>query len=141
MAKVTEAIFAAFIFFIGAFALYVTFLWTHAPPTLDLEQRVIERKVAAGSDLIVHNIFDRPLDCASWWHRYIYNVDGMQIQGLSEFRPSGAPAEYKRALRIPERTKPGRASYQSTILWECNWVQHLFPKEVDLPSVELQITP
>lgn len=140
MALLAEWLFFAFIGTNIAFVIYVLILWSDRPPELAIKGRVENPVVKAGADLIVHNRLARPVDCASWWHRYIYDADGTQIVGFSEYRPIAAPQEYKRTIRIPDgSTKPGKATYQATIFWECNWVQHIWPKEVDLPSIEIEI--
>jgi hypothetical protein len=138
------AVFAQWIFFLFisanlVFLAYFFMLRAEQPPLLDLPGRVAKTTIKAGDDLVIHNKFDRPIKCASWWHRYIYDDGGMQILGLSEYRPAGAPQTYNRTIRIPDHTRLGRASYQSTIFWQCNWVQQVWPKEIDLPSIELNI--
>lgn len=140
MAAVTEWLFFGFIATIIIVVIYVAILWKQSPPQLVLEGRVENTKVKAGADLVIHNRFAEPINCASWWHRYVYDSNGMQVLGFSEFRPAGASQEYKRTIRIPDgSTKPGKATYQSTIFWECNWIQHIWPHEVDLPSIEIEI--
>jgi hypothetical protein len=141
MAKMMQVLFGLFITIVIIFVVYVLILVSEKPPQLDYVHRVSQTKVKRGSDLVIYNKLDRPITCASWWHRYLYDEAGVQVVGFSEYRPAGSGAEYSRSIRIPSEMMIGRATYQAAIFWECNWVQHLKPYEVNLPTIQLQITP
>jgi hypothetical protein len=140
MEVVAEIVFFVFIGSLLVSAATIYQLYHESPPTLDLGVRIETPVVKRGGDFVVRNEFDRPVDCASWWHRYIFDDHQAQVQGFSEYRPADATRSYLRAIRIPSMVSPGTYTYEATILWHCNWVQVLAPKEVHLPTITFQVT-
>jgi hypothetical protein len=140
MEVVAEIVFFVFIGSLLVSAATIYQLYHESPPTLDLGVRIETPVVKRGGDFVVRNEFDRPVDCASWWHRYIFDDHQAQVQGFSEYRPADATRSYLRAIRIPSMVQPGTYTYEATILWHCNWVQVLAPKEVHLPTITFQVT-
>jgi hypothetical protein len=136
-----ECVFLVFIVSISVLLLTVVWLYWQEPPHLDLAFRLQTPVIKRGGDLVIRNNLDRPVNCASWWHRYIFNSSGTQMMGTSEYRPAGSPQEYVRSLRMPALVEPGIYTYDSTILWHCNWVQALAPKEVQLPELKFEVVP
>jgi hypothetical protein len=139
MALVAEWVFFLAIAAVIMSVILVVKLYNQPPPTLSLANRIENPKVKAGGDLVIHNIFNRPVDCASWWHRYIFSESGIQVQGFSEYRPADTTEAYIRAIRIPPITPPGDYFYEATIVWHCNWVQTLVPKEEKLPTIKITV--
>jgi hypothetical protein len=139
MAVFAEWVFFSFILAIMISGVLVVYMYNQPPPVLNIETRAPITTVKAGQDFIVHNIFDRPVDCASWWHRYIFDDSQAQVSGFSEYRPADATPSYVRAIRMPSTLSPGKYTYEATIVWHCNWVQSLIPKEQKLPPVVITV--
>lgn len=139
MEVIAEIMFFAFVASVLMSAITIYYLYHQEPPSLDIRARLETPIVRRGEDFVVRNEFDRPVDCASWWHRYIFDDHEAQVQGFSEYRPADATKSYLRAIRIPSMVPPGRYTYEATILWHCNWVQGLAPKEVHLPTIAFQV--
>jgi hypothetical protein len=105
MEVVAEMVFFVFIGSLLVSAATIYQLYHESPPTLDLGVRIETPVVKRGGDFVVRNEFDRPVDCASWWHRYIFDDHQAQVQGFSEYRPADATRSYLRAMRIPSMVR------------------------------------
>ncbi len=139
MELIAETVFFIFVASIFMSAMIIYELYHVAPPTLDIVHRLVTPVVKPGGDLIIKNDFDREIDCASWWHRYIFDSNQAQVQGFSEYRPVDAAHTYMRSIRIPPTVSPGTYTYEATVFWHCNWVQAITPKEVHLPTITFKV--
>jgi hypothetical protein len=140
----------------GIFSILVALAWLayEPPPIEDLVRTLQTPEVAPGVKLIIHSRYRSVKRCQSILYRDMYdgyrddeNMTGKRVRSESELRPRAVgqvsnPGEWfdiVRSIDVPNIATPGQGTFNTVIVWECNFMQRLFPYTETLNPIRFTI--
>lgn len=113
-------------------------LYLERPPVSIYSDRSIEpAKVYPGQEITINIKAALSKDCPAEVLRTITDASGRPFDFELEARPKRESYPVKKI--VPLGAYPGKAEYQATVFWKCNWVQEIFPYKVVPPPIEFEI--
>lgn len=116
------------------------------PPVTVYQRTVLTPFVHVGGSFAFRSVTSVDKQCEAQIFREIIDASGTVISSTSEFRPEFTQEPNVRVQRVvvlPVTTfaTPGKAIYKFHSVWQCNFLQRIFPLSVVKTSLAFEILP